>query len=683
MLYVLDEPTIGLHPRDNGRLLKALRRLRDLGNTLVLVEHDREVIEAADHLVDFGPGAGEDGGRITAAGAPSVVKKSRDSLTGSYLSGKAAIPLPTDRRLASPEANVPAIIVRGARQHNLRNLDVRFPLGVFTTVTGVSGSGKSSLVEDILWKAAARTLHRAQLSPGAHASIEGFELINKVISVDQTPIGNTPSSTPATYTGAFDLIRELFAKLPAAKVRGYSARRFSFNQAGGRCEACEGAGQKRIEMHFLPDVWITCDACGGSRYTPETLAVTFHGRTIADVLAMSVAAALDLFANVPRVRRILQTLTDVGLGYVSLGQAAPTLSGGESQRVKLAAELSRPNTGKTLYILDEPTTGLHFDDVRKLLEVIHRLTDFGNTVVVIEHNLEVIKTADWVIELGPDAGTAGGSLVAEGTPEQVAETAGSHTGKFLKPVLAAGPRAERSAFTSATVPVPTRARSAAPVIGLPGRHGDANGEAVPGTPASAKRRSKLDATAERDAKAPWELDGRQWHTRDRIARNGQPPRWDGRILELIVDEVESLCAQAVKGTDDVLAGVAPTDWSQRNLVRIDGLDPTRIKLPFFHATTSSEWVVTLRFFVPRNTFTQVRLERQLALVAFDEYETPVLCDQPRLKIESLGPFQQITIVGHSVEEFETSGFSAFLNAAVTAYIRGGKPGTIKRGSDVS
>ena len=295
-------------------------------------------------------------------------------------------------------------MIQGARQHNLRNLDVRFPLGVVTAVTGVSGSGKSSLVEDILWKAAARALHRAQLTPGAHDSIEGLDLINKVISVDQTPLGSTPSSTPATYAGVFDLIRELFAKLPEAKVRGYSSRRFSFNQAGGRCEACEGAGQKRIEMHFLPDVWIACDVCGGARYTAETLAVTFHGQTIADVLNMSVAAALELFANVPRIRKILQTLYDVGLGYLPLGQAAPTLSGGEAQRVKLAAELARPDTGKTLYILDEPTTGLHFDDVRKLLDVIHRLADLGNTVVVIEHNLEVIKTADWVIDLGPGGG---------------------------------------------------------------------------------------------------------------------------------------------------------------------------------------------------------------------------------------------------------------------------------------
>ena len=342
VLYVLDEPTIGLHPRDNARLLGRCRHLRDLGNTLVLVEHDREIIEAADHLVDFGPGSGEAGGRITAVGHAR-----QGQVVGQVVDRRLLERQGRDTRADQPPAGErkrggPAIVIKGARQHNLRNLDVRFPLGAVTAVTGVSGSGKSSLVEDILWKAAARALHRAQQTPGAHESIEGLELINKVISVDQSPLGNTPNSTPATYAGVFDLIRELFAKLPEAKVRGYSARRFSFNQAGGRCEACDGAGQKRIEMHFLPDVWITCDACGGARYTAETLAVTFHGKTIADVLNLSVAAALELFANVPRIRRILKTLDDVGLGYVPLGQAAPTLSGGEAQRVKLAAELRGP-----------------------------------------------------------------------------------------------------------------------------------------------------------------------------------------------------------------------------------------------------------------------------------------------------------------------------------------------------
>ena len=484
--------------------------------------------------------------------------------------------MPTNRRPAGADAGVPAIVVKGARQHNLRNVDVRFPLGVVTAVTGVSGSGKSSLVEDILWKAAARALHRAQLTPGAHESIEGLERVDKVISVDQTPLGSTPTSTPATYSGVFDLIRELFAKLPEAKVRGYTARRFSFNQAGGRCEACEGAGQKRIEMHFLPDVWITCDACNGTRYTPETLAVRFHGKSIADVLAMSVDAALELFANVPKIRRILQTLSDVGLGYVSLGQSAATLSGGEAQRVKLAAELARPDTGKTLYILDEPTTGLHFDDVRKLLDVLHRLADLGNTVVVIEHNLDVIKTADWVIDLGPEAGLGGGDLVAEGTPEAVVEAAQwPH-----RPVPQA--RARRRPAGRAA---PVRPQGA-------GRRWRA-GERAPGDRRARGPRMDSEAgqhgstdhdppTAIPDAKAPWEVDGRKWHTRDRVAGNGRPVRWDGRILETVVDRIEAMGQ----------GGFAPTEWSQRGVVRIKADDETKVAFPFFHATTTSEWVVT-------------------------------------------------------------------------------------------
>jgi excinuclease ABC subunit A len=687
VLYVLDEPTIGLHPRDNARLLGALKHLRDLGNTLILVEHDREIIEAADHLVDFGPGSGEGGGEITAAGRPNKVKASAKSLTGAYLSGRSAIPIPEERRLNAHSDITAAIIIKGARQHNLRNLDVRFPLGAVTAVTGVSGSGKSSLVEDILWKAAARALHRAQQTPGAHESIEGLELVDKVISVDQSPLGSTPNSTPATYAGAFDLIRELFAKLPEAKVRGYSARRFSFNSAGGRCEACDGAGQKRIEMHFLPDVWIECDACGGTRYTAETLAVTFHGKTISDVLNLSVAGALELFANVPRIRRILKTLDDVGLGYISLGQAAPTLSGGEAQRVKLAAELSRPDTGKTLYILDEPTTGLHFDDVRKLLVVIHRLADLGNTVVVIEHNLEVIKTADWVIDLGPEAGTAGGDLVAEGTPEQIAMDKRSHTGKFLAPVLAASPRGNlnppspETGDGKATGKIKNagegidRIRSArkSEAGGSNGNNRtkkagatDSIGRLNSGTP---NRKAQVDG----QVKAPWETDGRRWHTHDRTASNGRPARWDGRILEQIVDRIESL------GQSET--GFAPTDWSQRGVVRINSADKTKIAFPFFHATTSSEWFVTLRFFVPRRTFVPEEFAR-LKLVPFHEMETPVLCDHPRVKFTNLGPFQEITIVGHAVEDFETPAFLAFLKKSVKAFLGMGKLGELKRASEL-
>jgi excinuclease ABC subunit A len=422
VLYVLDEPTIGLHPRDNQRLLKALTRLRDLGNTLVLVEHDREVIGAADYLLDFGPGAGDRGGDITARGTPKQVMRTKASLTGQYLSGARAISVPTNRRIDSrdPARGRKAVLtVKGARHNNLKNIDVGFPLGAFITVTGVSGSGKSSLVHEVLYNTLARKLHRAKTTGAAHDDILGLEQIDKVINVDQDPIGNSPSSNPATYTGVFDLIRQLFAQLPDAKVRGFSAKRFSFNKPGGRCEACEGNGQKKIEMHFLPDVWVECDTCHGSRYNPETLAVQYKGKSIADVLTMCVSEAVEVFGNIPKIRAVLQTLADVGLDYLSLGQSAPTLSGGEAQRVKLAAELSRPNTGRTLYLLDEPTTGLHFDDIHKLLEVLNRLVDLGNTVIVVEHNLDVIKTADWIIDLGPEAGDAGGYIVAEGTPEHV------------------------------------------------------------------------------------------------------------------------------------------------------------------------------------------------------------------------------------------------------------------------
>ena len=612
------------------------------------------------------PAPGSSGAPITAAGPPRKVKAAAKSLTGRYLAGKEAIPVPTNPRPAGAAAGVPAIVIRGARQNNLKDLDVRIPLGVVTVVTGVSGSGKSSLVEDILWKAAARTLHRAQLTPGAHESIEGLDRIDKVISVDQSPLGSTPNSTPATYSGVFDLIRELFAKLPEAKVRGYTSRRFSFNMAGGRCETCEGAGQKRIEMHFLPDVWITCDACGGARFTPEVLAVKFHGKTIADVLDMNVDGALELFASVPRIRRILQTLHDVGLGYLPLGQAAPTLSGGEAQRVKLAAELARPDTGKTLYILDEPTTGLHLDDIKKLLEVIHRLADLGNTVVVIEHNLEVIKTADWILDLGPEAGLGGGELVAEGPPAEVAQHPQSHTARFLRGLLAAGPFAERPKFDpKAAARKAIEAARAAPDP----RAARANGKARP----KGKDRDQGEAAAIPTAKAPWEIDGRKWHTQDRVARNGRPARWDGQILDRIVSRVETLAA----------GGLAPTNWSERGVVRIDGLDKdTKLGFPFLHATTSGEWVVTLRFFVPRGTFRANAVESLLKLVPFHESPTPVLSDAPRVKIETMGPYQEIVITGHSAADFETLGFEAFLGKAVAAYLGQGKTGKLRKASEL-
>ena len=435
VLYVLDEPTIGLHPRDNARLLGAMKRLRDLGNTLVVVEHDREVLESADHLVDFGPGAGSKGGQVVAQGSPAEVQNDPDSLTGKYLAGTTAIPVPANRRPADGQA----LTVRNARHLNLKGLDVRFPLGTLTVVTGVSGSGKSTLVEDILGKALAKLKHFSKESPGAHDRIEGVAQVNKVIRVDQSPIGASPASTPATYTGIYDIIRNVFANLPEAKKRGLRPGHFSFNVEGGRCPVCEGAGQRRIEMHFLPDVWVSCEACAGLRFTSQVLEVTYRGKSIGDLLQMSCDEAYDLFAGEKRIQKILQLLKDVGLGYLPLGQSATTLSGGEAQRVKLASELARPDTGRTLYLLDEPTTGLHFDDVRKLLEVLHRLVDLGNTVLVIEHNLDMIKTADWVIDLGPEAGDEGGRIVAEGPPEVVAATAESRTGQFLKPVLEAGP----------------------------------------------------------------------------------------------------------------------------------------------------------------------------------------------------------------------------------------------------
>jgi excinuclease ABC subunit A len=431
VLYVLDEPSIGLHQRDNRRLIETLLRLRDLGNTLIVVEHDETTIRTADFVVDIGPGAGDAGGEIVYAGPVEGIFDHPDSMTGAYLSGRREIPTPRVRR--RPEG--PALEVKGAAEHNLKKIDVAFPLGTLLCVTGVSGSGKSTLVEDVIHRALQQKVNRSRVLPGKHRRLVGWEEIDKVIMVDQSPIGRTPRSNPATYTGVFDHIRRLFSQVPEARVRGYQPGRFSFNVRGGRCETCAGEGQIKIEMHFLPDVWVTCEQCKGARYNRETLAVRFKGRTIADVLGMSVEEALEFFRNIPVIARHLQTLSDVGLGYIKLGQPAPTLSGGEAQRVKLASELSRRATGRTFYILDEPTTGLHFDDVRKLLSVLDRLVDAGNTVVVIEHNLDVIKTADWIIDLGPEGGDAGGEVVAAGPPEEVARDPRSYTGRVLADVL--------------------------------------------------------------------------------------------------------------------------------------------------------------------------------------------------------------------------------------------------------
>jgi excinuclease ABC subunit A len=432
VLYVLDEPSIGLHQRDNDRLLGALKRLRDLGNTVIVVEHDEEAIRSADYLVDMGPGAGVHGGKVVACGLPEEVMTNPESLTGQYLTGMRQIPVPSSRRPAKKGRQLTVI---GASANNLRNVDVNFPLGTLTCVTGVSGGGKSTLVVDTLYQSLARRLHGARLHAGAHDRIDGVELIDKVVDIDQTPIGRTPRSNPATYTGAFTPIRDWFANLPEAKMRGYKPGRFSFNVKGGRCEACQGDGVIKIEMHFLPDVYVQCDVCHGKRYNRETLEIHFRNKSIADVLDMTVEEGTGFFKAVPVIRDKLVTLERVGLGYIHLGQQATTLSGGEAQRVKLAKELSRRATGRTLYILDEPTTGLHFDDVRKLLEVLHALVDHGNTVIVIEHNLEVIKTADWIIDLGPEGGAKGGRIVASGTPEDVASMPESFTGQYLAPYL--------------------------------------------------------------------------------------------------------------------------------------------------------------------------------------------------------------------------------------------------------
>jgi excinuclease ABC subunit A len=679
VLYVLDEPTIGLHPRDNARLVAALAKLRDLGNTLIVVEHDREVISHADGLVDFGPGAGRHGGQIVAHGPPQQISRSRGSVTGPYLSGRKAIPVPTNRRVkqgaiqgvigkeqrAKSKASkslssdsqllgpCSSLTIVGARHNNLKNIDVEIPLGTLTAVTGVSGSGKSSLVEDILYNQLAKTLHRAGTTAGAHEAIRGIEQINKVIRVDQQPLGNTPTSNPATYTGVFELIRQLFSQLPESKLRGYSARRFSFNVPGGRCEACEGNGQKCIQMHFLPDVWVECETCRGQRYNPDILEVRFHGKSIADVLALSCGQAAELFTNIPKIRRILQTLCDVGLDYLTLGQSAPTLSGGEAQRVKLAAELARPHTGQTLYLLDEPTTGLHFDDLAKLLEVLNRLVDLGNTVVVIEHNLDVIKTADWVIDLGPEAGAEGGRVVACGTPELIVEqfrnsdcglritkrskstrfaiqnpqsATMSHTAAALAPVLAAGPFAKRK------------------------RHDPAAAAAV------ATEDLEIEEVG-RDTRMPWEENGRQWHTKDRVARDGRRCQWDGRVLDAIERRIHEL------------GPFSPTNWNNRSIVEITATKKSDGW--FFHAITGERWLVKLKFRTAKKSFERDKLIIDLGLKPLNDIdEVEAYGRGPRVKCKNLrGPWQEVQIDAHSWLEIDTPAFWGFLERAVAGFQR--------------
>ena len=700
VLYVLDEPTIGLHPRDTRRLVDALTKLRDLGNTLLLVEHDRDVIASADRLLDFGPRAGKHGGRIVADGTPEELRVASDeervggkirkktddrneraSLTRGYLSGALAIPIPTNRRpIPAPPENLsemaaPAtkprrrsmvgigpqfataaamvaapewLCIRGARQHNLKNIDLPIPLGRLVCVTGVSGSGKSSLINDILWPELANRLQMANQTVGAHRDILGIEHVDKIVNVDQSPIGATPVSNPATYTGVFDDIRELYARLPEAKVRGYQPGRFSFNRPGGRCEACVGYGQRCIEMHFMPDVWVECEVCRGKRYNPETLEVKFRGKSIAEVLDMPVAEALELFTNVPRIRRMLQTLSDVGLGYVQLGQPAHTLSGGEAQRVKLATELGKPDTGRTIYLLDEPTTGLHFDDVRKLLDVLQRLVDLGNSVLVVEHNLDVLKSADWIIDLGPEAGDAGGQIVVMGTPEDIVANARekrstarpqlvthrsplaarSHTAAALAPILDAGPFAERTPFD--------REKYLAELV-------------------EAEKRGFGDIGKE--VKQPWQVDGRRWHLEQRLSRDGKPSRWDGKVLEFIEKLVQDC------------GGFEPTNWNERASVEITapGAD-----VWFAHFLTGGEWLLECYFMVPQGSVDGAEWNRKLGLKTLDEREDlQTYGNWPRVETRTRqGGHDAVVVYVHDLQEIDTPAFRKFIKAVATAYFKG-------------
>ncbi len=636
VLYVLDEPTIGLHPRDNGRLLRALHKLRDLGNTLLVVEHDREVIEGSDYLYDFGPGSGSHGGQIVAHGSIDEVSKHKGSVTGPYLKGKKSIPIPENRRpvINSAKSGSQWLEVIEASHNNLKHVNLRIPLGTLTAITGPSGSGKSSLIDDTLYPALARRLHRASLIPGAHERIDGLEYINKVIRVDQNPLGNSPSSNPATYTGMFDLIRELFSKLPDAKIRGYTARRFSFNVPGGRCDDCDGQGQKCIEMHFLPDVWVPCETCEGKRYNDETLTVQFRGHSISDVLAMTCKEALELFDSIPKIRKILQTLCDVGLDYLTLGQSAPTLSGGEAQRVKLAAELSRPDTGQTLYLLDEPTTGLHFDDLRKLLDVLQRLVDLGNTVVVIEHNLDLIKSADWIIDIGPEAGEAGGQIVGQGTPEALSKKfAGktkrkvpSHTAKALAPVLDEGPYEKRVSFDPSVI--------------------------------DAEQEGDLSISDVGDqASMPWEVDGLKWHTVDRVGRRGEPCRWDGKILAEVIQRIEKH------------GSFSDTDYSSRTVVEIAAQKKSQGW--FFHAITAEAWLLKMKFRTATGTFRREQLVPAMGLKTLNQMdELPVYGNEPRVKVKSLrGPWQEVEIRAHSWEEIDNPVFWEFIETAAKGFAK--------------
>ena len=686
VLYVLDEPTIGLHPRDNGRLIEALHRLRDLGNTVVLVEHDQEVLEAADRLYDFGPGSGRFGGTITAEGTPREIATHPDaSLTGAYLSGEKSIPIPAVRRMRrldqasgghqpadsstlsglTPTAHLydppPGGVwleITGCRLHNLRGVDLRIPLGTLTCVTGLSGSGKSSLIQETLARAVARRLNRTGDPPGPFEELRGVEQISRVIDVDQAPIGMTPASNPATYVGVFDPIRELFSRLPDAKIRGYKPGRFSFNRAGGRCEECEGLGQKKIEMHFLPDVWVTCDACRGQRYNEETLAVKYKGHSISDVLNLSLGQALELFGNIPKIRAPLATLCAIGLDYLTLGQSATTLSGGEAQRVKLAAELCKPNTGRTLYLLDEPTTGLHFDDIAKLLKVLGSLVEQGNTVVVIEHNLDVIKTADWIVDLGPEAGVGGGYIVAQGTPEEVVERQLRVESRELR---VKGQKRKPGGKTNAQLSTAHSqlhsytAELLAPVLAR-GRRGAI--EVFDVSQAAAKRQGDVDiARVGKEAALPWKVDGRKWHTQDRPARNGKAVRWEGAALEFVVDLIGEY------------AGLQEANWGDPSTVEITAEQKVGVGW-FFHALTGDEWLLRLYFRVPKKSFQEEQLARQLNLIPVDDVdEIQVYGRGERVKFNNTkGPFQEVVIDVFRREEIDTKAFRDFVEHAVASYL---------------